>query len=45
MGRNKKYKTEMEKHDAEKRWKREYYYRNKEKFNSKNSQSCNEFKK
>lgn len=31
MGRKKKYKTEKDKNDAQKRWVMEYYKRNKEK--------------
>ena len=30
MGRHKKYKTENEKSEAQRRWQREHYYRNKE---------------
>jgi hypothetical protein len=33
MGRHKIYKTQKDKYEAEKKWKREYYYRNKEKLN------------
>ena len=35
MGRLKKYSTEEEKKDAQKKWANEYYYRNKEKINKK----------
>ena len=35
MGRLKKYKTEDEKKEAQKKWAKEYYYRNKEKINKK----------
>jgi len=31
MGRLKKYKTEEERRDAQRRWSKEYYWRNKEK--------------
>jgi hypothetical protein len=30
MGRLKKYKTEEERRDAQRKWSREYYWRNKE---------------
>jgi len=33
MGRLKKYKTNNEKINAQRKWAREYYYRNKEKIN------------
>jgi hypothetical protein len=33
MGRLKKYSTEEEKKNAQKKWANEYYYRNKEKIN------------
>jgi hypothetical protein len=35
MGRLKKYSTEDEKKEAQKKWASEYYYRNKEKINKK----------
>lgn len=35
MGRLKKYETNEEKIEAQRRWAREYYYRNKEKINKK----------
>ena len=35
MGRLKKYSTEDEKREAQKKWANEYYYRNKEKINKK----------
>jgi hypothetical protein len=35
MGRLKKYSTEEEKKDAQKKWSNEYYYRNKEIINKK----------
>jgi len=33
MGRSKKYKTEEEKKEAQKKWANQYYYRNKEQIN------------
>lgn len=35
MGRLKKYKTEEEKKEAQKKWANQYYHRNKEKINKK----------
>jgi hypothetical protein len=35
MGRLKKYKTEEEKKEAQKKWANQYYYRNKEQINKK----------
>lgn len=35
MGRKKKYSTDQEKSDAQRKWAREYYTRNKEKINEK----------
>ena len=35
MGRLKKYLTEKEKSEAQKKWAKEYYHRNKEKINKK----------
>ena len=35
MGRLKKYSSEEEKKEAQKKWASEYYYRNKEKINKK----------
>lgn len=33
MGRKRKYKTDEERKEAQRRWAREYYYRNKDKIN------------
>ena len=35
MGRKRKYYTEKERRNAQRRWSREYYYRNREKINKK----------
>jgi hypothetical protein len=34
MGRRSKYKTEEERKEAQRKWNREYYHRNKDKINS-----------
>lgn len=39
MGRKKIYNSKKEKHEAELRWKREYYYRNKKRLNEKSMQN------
>ena len=41
MGRKKIYKTKEDKYEAEKRWKREWYYRNSERINEKRMNSKN----
>lgn len=45
MGRLKKYKTEKEKQDAQKKWAIDYYYRNKEKINKKTMEKYYEKKR
>jgi len=35
MGRKRKYYTEEERREAQRKWAREYYYRNKDKINKK----------
>ena len=45
MGRKKKYQTEDEKHEAQKRWMREYYYRNRERLNKERMERYYELQK
>jgi hypothetical protein len=45
MGRLKKYSTDEEKKEAQKKWANEYYYRNKEKINKKAMEKYYELQK
>jgi hypothetical protein len=45
MGRLKKYSTEEEKKDAQKKWANQYYYRNKEKINKRAMEKYYELQK
>lgn len=45
MGRLKKYLTDCDKKEAQKKWAKEYYHRNKEKINKKTMQKYYEKKR
>ena len=45
MGRLKIYKSEKEKQEAQKKWAKEYYHRNKEKINKKTMEKYYELQK
>jgi hypothetical protein len=45
MGRLKKYNTDEEKKDAQRKWVREYYYRNKDSLNKRQMEKYYELRK